>query len=301
MKISVLTATYNRAEDLEKLYTSLVVNSNSNIQFEWLVMDDGSTDRTKIVVENFIKQNIVDIKYFYQENQGKMAAVNNLMKEVTGDIVFTCDSDDYLVTGAFDIIKKYADKLLNDETVYALAFLKKSEHGKISGRKFSESLHRSDMFSLYFRENMTGEKVLVFKTEIRKKFKHELEADEKFVTESRMYHKMDRDYDIIGINEALEIGDYRSDGYSKNILATFTNYPLGYYMYFKEILEKDFAGVSFSKRMYVYKHYILFTYLADQKLNINNINGTFNKLMVLLLWAPGTIIAKKKFNNNQEK
>lgn len=301
MKISVLTPTYNRAESLEKLYTSLVVNSNSNIQFEWLVMDDGSTDRTKIVVENFIKQNIVDIKYFYQENQGKMAAVNNLMKEVTGDIVFTCDSDDYLVTGAFDIIKKYADKLLNDETVYALVFLKKSEHGKISGRKFSESLHRSDMFSLYFRENMTGEKVLVFKTEIRKKFKHELEADEKFVTESRMYHKMDRDYDIIGINEALEIGDYRSDGYTKNILATFTNYPLGYYMYFKEILEKDFAGVSFSKRMYVYKHYILFTYLADQKLNIKNINGTFNKLMVLLLWAPGTIIAKKKFNNNQEK
>ena len=91
MKISVLTPTYNRAESLEKLYTSLVVNSNSNIQFEWLVMDDGSTDRTKIVVENFIKQNIVDIKYFYQENQGKMAAVNNLMKEVTGDIFFTCD------------------------------------------------------------------------------------------------------------------------------------------------------------------------------------------------------------------
>ena len=301
MKISVLTPTYNRAEDLEKLYTSLVVNSNSNIEFEWLVMDDGSTDRTKVVVENFIKQNIVNIKYFYQENQGKMSAINNLMKEVTGDIVFTCDSDDYLITGAFDIIKKYADRLLNDDTVYALVFLKKSEHGKISGRKFSESLHRSDMFSLYFRENMTGEKVLVFKTEIRKKFKHELEADEKFVTESRMYHKMDRDYDIIGINEALEIGDYRSDGYSKNILATFTNYPLGYYMYFKEILEKDFAGVSFSKRMYVYKHYILFTYLADQKLNINNINGTFNKLMVLLLWAPGTIIAKKKFNNNQEK
>ena len=88
MKISVLTATYNRAEDLEKLYTSLVINSNSNIEFEWLVMDDGSTDRTKVVIENFIKQNIVNIKYFYQENQGKMAAINNLMKEVTGDIVW---------------------------------------------------------------------------------------------------------------------------------------------------------------------------------------------------------------------
>ena len=301
MKISVLTPTYNRAESLEKLYTSLVVNSNSNIEFEWLIMDDGSTDRTKIVVENFIKQNIVDIKYFYQENQGKMSAINNLMKEVTGDIVFTCDSDDYLVTGAFDVIKKYADKLLDDETVYALAFLKKNEHGKVSGKKFSENLHRSDMFSLYFRENMTGEKILVFKTEIRKRFKHELEADEKFVTEARMYHKMDRDYDIIGINEILEIGDYRSDGYTKNILETFKNSPLGYYMYFKEILEKDFLGVSFKKRMYVYKHFILFTNLAEQKFTISDVNGFFNKLMILILWLPGTIMTKKKFGTEQKE
>ena len=295
MKISVLTPTYNRAEDLEKLYTSLVINSNSNIEFEWLVMDDGSTDRTKVVIENFIKQNIVNIKYFYQENQGKMSAINNLMKEVTGDIVFTCDSDDYLITGAFDIIKKYADRLLNDDTVYALVFLKKSEHGKISGKKFSENLHRSDMFSLYFRENMTGEKVIVFKTEIRKKFKHELEANEKFITESRMYHKMDRDYDIIGINEVLEIGDYRTDGYTKNIIETFINSPLGYYMYFKEILGKDFTGVSFNKRMYVCKHFILFTNLAEQNLRISDVNGLFNKFLILILWIPGTIMTKKKF------
>ena len=75
MKISILTTTYNRAEDLERLYTSLVVNGNSNVDFEWLIMDDGSTDKTKIVVENFIKQNIIDIKYFYQKNAGKMSAV----------------------------------------------------------------------------------------------------------------------------------------------------------------------------------------------------------------------------------
>ena len=116
-----------------------------------------------------------------------------------------------------------------------------------------------------------------------------------------MYHKMDRDYDIIGINEVLEIGDYRTDGYTKNILKTFKDSPLGYYMYFKEILEKDFAGVSFNKRMYVCKHFILFTNLAEQNLRISDVNGLFNKFLILILWIPGTIMTKKKFKTESRE
>lgn len=295
MKISVLTPTYNRAKDLERLYTSLVVNSNSPVQFEWLIMDDGSTDNTKIVVENFIKQNIIDIKFFSQENQGKMVAINNLMKNVSGDIAVTCDSDDYLVTGAFDIIQKYSEMLLKDDEIYALAFLKKGIDGKISGQKFKENKYRSDMFSLYFREEMTGEKILVFKSSIRKKFKHELEEDEKFITESRMYHKMDLQYDIICINEVLEIGDYKDDGYTNNILNVFTRNPQGYYMYFKELLDMDLKGVSFSKKLYIYKHYIMFSTLTEAENPINCIKGFENKLMIVLLWIPGKLKTKRKF------
>ncbi len=295
MKISILTPTYNRAEDLERLYTSLLVNNNSGVDFEWLIMDDGSTDKTKLIVDNYIKQDIIDIKYFYQSNQGKMVAINNLMKRVKGDIVFTCDSDDYLRTGALDTIVKYSKRLLEDDTVYALAFLKETEKGKISGNKFPEEVHRSDMFSLYFREKMTGEKILVFKTSVRKKYKHELEADEKFITESRMYHKMDLDYDIIGINEPIEIGDYKDDGYTSNILKVFEENPLGYYMFFKEILEMNFEDVSFSKRMYVYKHYILFANLADRSHAISSVEGLLNKIMIMILWIPGKIATKRKF------
>lgn len=301
MKISVLTPTFNRERELERLYASLVVNNNSNIDFEWLVMDDGSTDKTKLMIENCRKQNLIDIKYFYQENKGKMSAINELMKHVSGDICLTCDSDDYLVTGAFDIIAKYSSKLLDDETVYALLFLKKGQDGKISGNKFPEDLHRSDMFSLYFREDIEGEKILVFKTEIRKKFKHELEADEKFTTESRMYNKMDIDYDVICINETIEIGDYLDDGYTKNILNVFKQSPLGYYMYFKEMLEMDLTGVKFKKKMYIYKHYILFANLAERSNPIRNVTGLRNKLMVAILWIPGTIKTKHKFSNKENK
>ena len=106
MKLSVLTPTYNRADTLEKLYTSLVLNSYSNLDFEWIIMDDGSTDKTSMLVNGFINQKIIDIKYFKQENKGKMSAMNELVKYATGDVMITCDSDDYFTPDAFDEIRR---------------------------------------------------------------------------------------------------------------------------------------------------------------------------------------------------
>lgn len=295
MKISILTATYNRCNEIEKLYNSLVVNKNCKVDFEWLIMDDGSTDKTKMFVENFQKQNIIDIKYFYQKNKGKMSAINNLMPHVTGEYVMDCDSDDYLTIDALNIIEDNVH-YFEDPKIYALAFLKKNTDGKISGKKFENDYVRTEMFTLYFKENMTGEKVLLFKSDIRKQFQHELEADEKFVTEARMYHKMDLEYSIIGINKVIQIGDYQEDGYTKNIVEFFKKAPLGYYEYFKEILELDLKDVPFSKKMYIYKHYILFATLAAQKNPIKNVVGFRNKMMIMLLWIPGVIKTKQKFN-----
>lgn len=298
MKISILTPAYNRGEKLNKLYTSLLVNNNSNVDIEWLVMDDGSTDKTKYIVTNFIKQNIINIKYYYQENQGKMAALNNLVRYATGDVIIECDSDDYFTVGAFDTIAKYEDKL--KDGIYALVFLKYDQDGNNMGNNFPENLHRSDMFSLYFRENVTGEKALVFNSYIRKQFEYKLEADEKFVTESRMYHQMDLEYDVICINEPIMICEYQKDGYSKNIQKVFKENSLGYYEYFREILEMDLAGVTLNKRLYIYKHYVLFSILAERDHAIRNATGVINKIIVAIMWIPGLIKTKQMFNLKDE-
>ena len=298
MKISILTPAYNRGEKLNKLYTSLLVNNNSNVDIEWLVMDDGSTDKTKYIVTNFIKQNIINIKYYYQENKGKMAALNNLVRYATGDVIIECDSDDYFNVGAFDTIAKYEDKL--QDGIYALVFLKYDQNGNNMGNNFPENLHRSDMFSLYFRENVTGEKALVFNSYIRKQFEYKLEADEKFVTEARMYHQMDLEYDVICINEPIMICEYQKDGYSKNILKVFKENPLGYYEYFKEILEMDLSGVTLKKRLYIYKHYILFAVLAERDHAIRNVTGVINKIIVAIMWIPGIIKTKTMFKEDKQ-
>lgn len=265
MKLSILTATYNRGDFLNRLYKSIIENESNNLEIEWIIIDDGSTDNTKNIINRFILEKKIEIKYLYQTNSGKMSAINNGIKFATGDFIVECDSDDYFSKNAFEIIEKNAGLLLQNKDVYGLCFLKQKEDGNISGKNFNQNYMKSTMFDLYFKRDIQGEKILVFNSKIRKKFKHELENNEKFVTEARMYHKMDKNYKIICINEIIEIGDYIEDGYTKNILETFKQSPNGYYKYFKEILQrKDKKGMLLKKRLYVIKHFFLFFYLKQK-------------------------------------
>ena len=173
-----------------------------------------------------------------------MLAINKLVKEANGDLIIECDSDDYFTEDAFDIIKNEYQKC-DKSDIYALCFLKYDQNGNNMGNLFKNE--KTTMFDLYFKEGENGEKALVFFADVRKKYKHELEHNEKFVTEARMYHKMDVKYKMICINKPIMICEYQKDGYSKNIIKQFKNNPYGYYKYFQEILEKDMKGVKFSK------------------------------------------------------
>ena len=294
MKISILTATYNRASLLPRLYESIVNNVKDNIDIEWLIMDDGSTDNTKEIIQKFIEENNqLNIKYFFQENQGKMQAINNLIQYVQGDLIIECDSDDYFTNNAFEIIEKaYKENESNMENYYALCFLKYNQAGENMGKTFQKNC--TTMFDLYFKEGEDGEKALVFNSKIRKQYKYELEDKEKFVTEARMFHKMDERYGIICINEPIMICEYQPSGYTKNINKQFIENPYGYFNYFKEILQKDMRGVLFKKRLYAIKHYILFSTLTNQKKIIKNIKGILNKLLVIILLIPGKIMTRLK-------
>lgn len=292
MKLSILTATFNRANYLPKLYESIKSNLNYNIDPEWIIIDDGSTDDTKNVVQGFINENRFLIKYCYQKNSGKMSAINEAVKLATGDLIVDCDSDDYFTDEAFKIISENMNILFENESLYGLVFLKKDSKGNISGKELKDK-EITTMFDLYFKQDIQGEKIIVYNANIRKMFYHELEHGENFVTEARMYHKMDEKYKLFSINKPIEQGDYLDDGYSKNINASFKKSPYGYYMYFKELLEKDMKGVLFKKRIYAIKHFILFSYLTNHKFEDDFIKNPLNKVLYRILYLPGMYKSKK--------
>lgn len=293
MKLSVLTATYNRASLLDRLYKSLLENAKQKLEIQWLIMDDGSTDETKTVVAKYQKENLFEIQYFYQENQGKMQALNHLLPYATGELLVECDSDDYLKKDAWKIIEETYPKM--DEKTYALCYLKENQNGENMGKNFSKE--ETTMFDLYFKEGEDGEKALVFQTKIRKQYQYELENGEKFITEARMYHKMDLHYKIKCMNQSIMVCQYQEDGYTKNIHNTFKQNKYGYYQYFKEMFSMDLKGVYLKKRLYIIKHYILFSTLTKKGFfgAAKEVKGTENKILFVLLYVPGKIMTKLKF------
>ena len=167
MKISIVTATYNRAKNLENLYRSILKQNSKNM--EWIIIDDGSTDETNKIVEKFIQEKKIDIKYFYQENSGKMQAINNVIKHITGEFFLECDSDDYLTDNAIKNITE-AIKENKKQNVYAYVFLKLDQNLNIIGTKIKNEKRESTMFDLYFKDNTEGDKALVFNSNIRKQY-----------------------------------------------------------------------------------------------------------------------------------
>lgn len=292
MKISVLTATYNRENLLKRLYTSILKNCQYNVEVEWIIMNDGSTDNTKKVINEYIKEGKITIKYYEQENKGKMQSINNIMQYVTGDVIIECDSDDYFVDNAFELIDKAYQESKDENYLYALCFLKYDQNNNNIGKNFKNKI--TTMFDLYFKEGEDGEKALVYFADKRVKYSYELEGNERFVTEARMHHKMDLKYKIKCYNFPIMICEYQKDGYTKNIMEVFKRNPKGYYEYFREILEMNLLGVRFNKLMYIYKHYILFSILSKKK-GIKNAPGFINKVIVAIMWIPGLIKTKKKF------
>ena len=210
-----------------------------------------------------------------------------------------CDSDDYFAKNAFGIIKENADKLVNNQDIYALLFLKCDVSGEISGKKFKQDNLKTTMFDLYFKDDIGGEKIILFNANIRKKYKHKIEPGENFITEARMYHEMDQDYKVLCINMPIIIGAYINDGYTKNIKKVFMQNPKGYLKYFEEILNYNTEEILLKKRLYAIKHYILFSYLTKKKNIIKSIKGKLNKFLVAILYIPGCIKTKLTFKQKK--
>ena len=96
--ITILTPTYNREKTLQRVYESLLAQTNKD--FEWVIVDDGSTDNTKALIESFIAEDKISIKFFFKTNGGKHTALNVGTQAAKGELLLVLDSDDYLLDNA---------------------------------------------------------------------------------------------------------------------------------------------------------------------------------------------------------
>lgn len=162
MKISVLTPTYNRADMIGNLYNSIIKNLERNdkvkqsTQVQWIIIDDGSTDNTEKIINQYINEKKIEIQYHKQENQGKMAAINHVVQYADGDLIVECDSDDIFSDNAFYNILQAYHETKERKDLYGLCFLKYDLKGNNIGNRFQKD--ETTMFDLYFKERRNGRK-----------------------------------------------------------------------------------------------------------------------------------------------
>lgn len=238
MIVTVLTPTFNRGGVLDKLFQSLQKQTTNN--FEWLLIDDGSTDDTKRIVEEMKQHAEFPIRYIYKENGGKHTALNVGVKQITSELTFIVDSDDALVSDAIETILQYHEKYRERKDLCGYSFLRRFPDGKINGKPFEPDEKVGTYIECRINADDTqADKAEVFYTSCLKEFPFPEYRNEKFLGEDLVWIRMALKYKMVHINRAIYVGQYLEDGLTKNRRKNNIRSPYGCMERAKEFMRPE--------------------------------------------------------------
>ncbi|MBA8197412.1 glycosyltransferase family 2 protein [Citrobacter freundii] len=205
MPISIVTPVYNRASLIGNLFQSLL--KQDIFEFEWIVIDDGSTDNIKDVMHEFQSSSPFTIKFHQKENGGKPSAVNEGVKAASYDWIYIVDSDDFIAQDAISVISNDVMKIA-DPSCAGMAYLKAfSDTGNIVGDKFNTKILDYKFFS-----GIKGDKALVLKRDLLKGNLFPIFDNEKFITEAFCWNVILDEYYLFTNNKVIYFCEYLEDG-----------------------------------------------------------------------------------------
>lgn len=215
MTVTVFTPTYNRAYILPKLYESLKKQICND--FEWLIVDDGSTDETEKIVRGWLTEETFPVRYIKQLNGGKHAAINRGVLETKSELFFIVDSDDQLTPDAIAIIKQKYQEVRDDDTVAGIIGMRIYPDGKRIGGEasFEDTIcTRSDF---RYKKKINGDLAEVYKTDILRKYPFPIIEGEKFCPESVVWLKIAKKYKLLFVNKGIYVCEYLADGLTHHV------------------------------------------------------------------------------------
>lgn len=232
--ITVFTPTYNRAYIIERLYQSLLNQTSYN--FEWLIVDDGSTDNTGELVEQWKKKlNPFPIRYIRQKNGGKHRAINRGVQEANGEAFFIIDSDDYLIESAIQLIENWWKDVAENDSFAGVSGLKAEKDMRLREDEgvFDEYVDASNLERDQY--GLNGDKAEVYKTAILRKYPFPEFHGENFLTETVVWDKIAFDgYKIRWHSQIIYICEYRKDGLTNQGMEKYFRNPKGWWLYVRQ-------------------------------------------------------------------
>lgn len=256
MRITVFTPTFNRADIIKNLYHSLMEQTFHD--FEWLVIDDGSSDHTKELFEEWIKQeHNFPIRYVYSENKGKMKEINVAMDLAEGELFFTVDSDDMLVPEALEKIDHWEQEMPHDGKFCGLAGNAEYTDHHYENPVFSRRYIDATLFQRYRdngKEHIGFDRAWVFYTEVYRRYKFPEFEGEKFIAEAVSWNRMANDgLKIRCFNDIICKFEQHEDGLTDTMSKILINSPRGYGLWKSEMIRfRKYSLIRRLKEYYIY-------------------------------------------------
>lgn len=236
--ITILTPTYNRASLLPRLFDSLLRQTNKD--FEWIVVDDGSTDDTREVVANLKEKcgGAFPMGYVYKANGGKHMAINIGAERARGELLFIADSDDLLTDDALETVANSWHDISDDKSFAGIAGLDIAmDTREVIGSGLPQEHIDCNAIDIRYRHHVTGDMKEVFRTEVLREFPFPEFAGERFCPEQLVWFRMARRYRLRYINKPIYIADYQLDGITAGITRARMRNPSASMLTYVELTE----------------------------------------------------------------
>lgn len=230
MEITVFTPTYNRGYIIETLYHSLQRQTYKD--FEWIIVDDGSTDDTEELVKQWIQENNnFPIYYYKKQNGGKCRAINYGLDLAKGRLFFTVDSDDYLTDDALEKILFWDNTIEDKDQFCGIAGNRGTSETETPNRPFHTAYRDAyswEQFPEASDDPLDGERADVYYTELFKKYKYPEFEGENYLIPCVSHLRMAHDgYKMRFFPDIIWVCKYRDDGLTMQGNMRFIKNPAG--------------------------------------------------------------------------
>ena len=286
-KIAVVTPTYNRVGLLKYCYESLINQTSKD--FVWLIIDDGSTDKTETNVLEWKSEKKIKIEYFKKANGGKASALNMALDLAESQYFVCLDSDD---TFSKDAIEKALAQLsvIDENNHYAgvLALRTRPDGVVLGGKQIPNDVSEVNLPKIN-QLKINSELIIFYKTNIINKYRFPEIKGEKFISPAYIEYEIGRKYSFLPSRETYCYCEYMEDGLTKNK---------------KKIIKKNPKGYSIVKRQsfeltegffHKCKHGAMYIAGSILSSNRNFIKESPNKFLTIMLFPFGWVISRTHF------
>lgn len=279
--ITIFTPTYNRAYSLPKLYESL--KRQTVKEFEWLIIDDGSTDDTEAVVQSWLSERLFPVRYTKQQNGGKHIAINNGALLAKGELFFIVDSDDYLAFDAIERILFHYNMVKYNPSIGGVCGMRSFPDGARIGGECDFGIIDCSYFEMRNKMHVSGDMAEVVKTDVIREFPFPVFEDERFCTEALMWDRISEKYRFRYFSEKIYFCEYLADGLTSAMTRVRMNSPQYAMLYYSELYHRD---ISVKQRIKTAINFWRFAFCAKRMRDIKpariGLGSVFSPLGLLM-------------------